>query len=126
VERGACLRGVSRLLVILPFFLSGRCFAQTYNGFNYTNNGTAVTITGYGGPGGAVTIPSSIPGVGTVASIGNSAFDYCSFTSVTIPSSVTNIGTGALYYCSSLTNVTIPSNVISSNYSGPNWGVSVG
>ena len=60
-----------------------------------TNNGT-ITITGYTGPGGAVTIPSTINGL-PVTSIGNYAFSNCtSLTSVTIPDSVTSIGLGAL------------------------------
>ena len=56
-----------------------------------TNNGT-ITITGYTGPGGAVTIPARSMAC-RVTSIGGEAFYNCtSLTSVTIADSVTNIG----------------------------------
>jgi hypothetical protein len=79
--------------------------------FAFTDNGTAATITGYVGAGGAVTIPSAIGGH-PVTSIGNGAFYLnTSLTIVTIPTSVTRIGSTAFQGCSSLTNVTLPNNV---------------
>src|SRR5712691_4247888 len=79
--------------------------------FTYTTNNGAITITGYTGPGGDVTIPDTINGY-PVTSIGYEAFYSCdSLTSVTIPNSVTSIGGYAFYYCTSLTNVTIPNSV---------------
>ncbi|MCX6921690.1 MAG: leucine-rich repeat domain-containing protein, partial [Verrucomicrobia bacterium] len=52
-----------------------------------TNNGT-ITITGYCGPGGNVTIPNTINGL-PVTSIGSNTFHNCwNLTSVTIPDSV--------------------------------------
>ena len=81
--------------------------------FTYgTNNGT-IAITGYYGPGGAVTIPDTINGL-PVTSIGYQAFWLCTnLTSVTIPTSITSIGQGAFYFCTSLTNITIPTSVTS-------------
>lgn len=103
--------------------------------FNYTTNNGTITITGYGGPGGAVTIPDTITGL-PVTSIGGGAFAYWPFlTSITIPNSVTNIGDNAFRYstilanatmgnsvrsigsdafasCPSLTNITIPESVL--------------
>jgi len=77
--------------------------------FTVTDNGTAVTITGYLGAGGAVTIPSTIGGK-PVTSIGNGAFyGLTALTSVTIPSSVTRIGNTAFQGCIGLTSVTLPS-----------------
>ena len=79
--------------------------------FTYTATATAVTITGYTGTGGAVTIPSSISGL-SVTSIGGSAFyAKTSLTSVTIPNSVTTIGSNAFSGCTGLTSVTIPNSV---------------
>jgi hypothetical protein len=81
--------------------------------FTYTTNNGTITITGYTGSGGAVSIPSIITGL-PVTSIGNSTFIYCSsLTSVTIPDSVTNIGNTAFCWCTNLTSVTIPSSVTS-------------
>jgi hypothetical protein len=103
----------SWLWLICLFCLPSRCFAQTYEGFSYTNSGTNITITGYAGPGGAVTIPSSIPGVsGTVTAIGFEAFfEHELLTGVAIPSSVTSIGYQAFGDCPGLTSITIPNSV---------------
>jgi hypothetical protein len=77
----------------------------------FTDNGTAVAITGYEGAGGAVTIPSTVGGK-PVTSIGNGAFyGLTALTSVTIPSSVTRIGDTAFQGCTGLTSVTLPSNL---------------
>ena len=83
------------------------------NQFTYiTNNGT-ITITGFTGPGGDVTIPDTINGY-PVTSIGNLAFAYCTnLTGVTIGDSVTSIGDYAFYSCTSLTSVTIGNGVTS-------------
>ena len=49
---------------------------------------------------------------GTVTSIGNYAFAYCTgLTSVTIPETVTAIKRGAFYFCERLTSVKIPDSV---------------
>jgi BspA type Leucine rich repeat region (6 copies) len=80
-----------------------------------TNNGT-ITITGYTGSGGAVTIPGMINGL-PVTSIGTNAFySSTNLTNVTIPNSVTNIGDAAFTFCSNLTNVTLSTNLTSLGY----------
>jgi hypothetical protein len=102
--------------------------------FTYTNTYGNITITGYIGAGGAVTIPDTIEGLpvtslgngvfsgcsnltsviisGSITNIGNSAFYECtSLISVTLPDSITSIGEGAFAYCSSLTSITIPYSV---------------
>src|ERR1035438_3637731 len=95
--------------LIAFFCLSRPCAGQTYNGFSYSVSGTDITITGYTGLGGAVTIPSTIPGVsGMVTSTGINAFQGCSgLTSVTISGIVTSIGGGAFMDCSGLTAITV-------------------
>lgn len=78
----------------------------------YTNNGTTITITGYTGSGGALTIPTMING--EPVAIGNAAFSgLTSLTSVNIPSGVTSIGANAFQGCTSLTTVTIGSGITS-------------
>ena len=101
-----------------------------------TNNNTEVQITGYHGPGGDITIPTSFDGkpvtslgngsfpvsIGngitsviipdTVRSIGSNAFFRSPLTSITIPDSVTSIGSMAFSSCE-LNSVTIPRNVAS-------------
>jgi hypothetical protein len=80
--------------------------------FNYTTNNGTITIAEYTGPGGAVTIPSTINGL-PVTSIGQEAFYQCTnMTSITIPDSVTSIETQAFEY-SGLTSITIPNSVTS-------------
>jgi BspA type Leucine rich repeat region (6 copies) len=89
--------------------------------FTYTTTNGTITITGYTGSGGAVTIPDTINGL-PVTSIANGlvipmgepagAFSECgSLTSVTVGNGVTNIGDYAFYECFSLTNITIGNGV---------------
>jgi hypothetical protein len=101
------------LLTAIFIALLTPCLAQAQ--YDYTTNadGTSLTITGYTGPGGALTIPSNIDGL-IVTNIGQGAFQgLTNLTSVTFPDSVTNIGAGAFADCDSLTNLTIPGSVIS-------------
>jgi len=79
--------------------------------FTYITTNGAITITGYTGSGGAVSIPATINGL-PVTSVGDYAFYETALTSVTIPNSVTNIGDYA-FANSPLTSVTIPASVIS-------------
>ena len=96
-------------LILLP--LAAPIAAQAQ--FSYATNAEAITLSGYSGPGGAVTIPSAIKGL-RVTDIGRNAFYNCTkLTSVSIPSSVTNIGAFAFKNCTSLTNATIPDSVTS-------------
>jgi hypothetical protein len=79
--------------------------------FTFTTNSGAITITGYTGPGGDVTIPPTIDGL-PVTRIGNGAFrQNFSLLSVTIPDSVTNIGYAVFNHCIALTNVTLSQNL---------------
>ena len=77
--------------------------AEIYRDFEYYYEGDSITINGYNGIGGEITIPSTINGK-SVTSIGGSAFEGCTgLTSITIPNSVTSIGRYAFYGCTGLT-----------------------
>jgi hypothetical protein len=102
-----------------------------------TNNGT-ITVTGYDGPHGDVSIPATINGLpvtgigdyafqnktsltnitipNSVIRIGNWAFSSNGLSSLTIPDGVTNIGYDAFLACTRLTSVTIGTNVTSIAY----------
>src|SRR6266540_3942987 len=71
--RTACATRQLPLLLIL-LLLAPPAVAQAQ--FNYTTNNGTITIMGYTGPGGAVTIPSTINGL-PVTRIGDQAFSYC-------------------------------------------------
>lgn len=98
---------VIQLLALLAAWLPAVAQAQF---LHTTNNGT-ITITGYTGPGGDVSIPDTINGW-PVIGIGYEAF-YSStkLTGISIPNSVTSIEARAFYSATSLTNVTIGSGV---------------
>ena len=86
---------------------------QTPADYTYTTSNDEITIAGYTGAGGAITIPSIIGGLPVVAIGYRSFFNQNGLTSATIPSSVTSIGNDAFLNCTSLTSVTIPSSVAS-------------
>jgi hypothetical protein len=96
------------LWLVLLLLLPGMAKAQ----FTFrTNADDTLTITGYTGPGGNVTIPGATNGM-AVTSIGPSAFFLLTNpTGITIPASVTNIDFQAFTECG-LTNVIIPDSVI--------------
>lgn len=102
-RKGVAALAGALLLLALPIAAQAQ--------FTYmTQNGT-VTITGYAGAGGNVTIPSAINGL-PVTSIGDEAFLYnYNLTGVTIPNSVTNIGDAAFEGCGDLARVTIPNTI---------------
>ena len=82
--------------VLLPLLLVLMLPAVVQAQFTFTTNNGTITIIGYAGPGGAVTIPDTINGC-PVTAIGTNAFYDCfSLTRVTIPSNVTGIGSGSL------------------------------
>jgi hypothetical protein len=96
-------------------FLLLRAAAAQGQDFTYTNTNSSITITGYTGPGGAVTIPSTIAGV-PVTSISDNAFiGVAVLTGITIPDSVTNLGEQAFFGCSSLASLSIGTGITSIN-----------
>ena len=90
--------------------LSPTALAGTYNGLEYSIEGSEVTITGFTGSG-DVTIPSQIGGY-SVTRIGERAFLYKeSLTSLVIPDSVKTIGAYSVSLCKNLKSVTIGNGV---------------
>lgn len=79
--------------------------------FNIITNNNTITIIGYDGLDGDVTIPDTVDGL-PVSDIGQLAFETSSvLTKVTIGNNVTNIGGTAFLSCSNLSDVIIPGNV---------------
>ena len=75
--------------------------------YTFTTNHGAITITGYTGSGGAVSIPTNINSL-PVTSIGDYAlYGYNNLTSVTIGTNVTSIGSGAFGGCTNLSAITV-------------------
>src|SRR6266487_1186000 len=100
-------RGFNIVCIFASLLLPPLAQAQ----FNYTTNKGVVTITGYTGTNGIVTIPSTIVGL-PVTTIASFAFyQKTVLTNVTIPDSVTNIGSSAFFNCRRMTNVTLSTNV---------------
>ncbi len=98
----------SRLLASVLFLLPFAVQAQ----FTYTTNNHTITITGYTGSGGAVTVPNTITGL-PVTDIGSYAFEYSGVISVTLGANLVHIGDSAFYGCASLGSITIPDGVVS-------------
>jgi hypothetical protein len=82
-----------------------------------TNNGT-ITITGYTGVGGDITIPDSTNGLPVTAIKEGAFIGLTSLASVSIPGTVTNIGLDAFRGCSGLTAIIVDSQ--NSTYSSTN------
>src|SRR3982751_691556 len=96
-----------KLGILITIFVSA-LVTQAHAQFTFTTNSGAITITKYTGPGGDVTIPSTINGL-PVTTIGSGAFWQCfTLLNVTIPNTVTNIGYLAFDHCIAMTNVTLP------------------
>ena len=100
-----CLVGLLLLLLTLPAVVQAQDYSYT------TNADNTITITGYTGDGGDVTVPDTIENL-PVTSIGDWAFWFnTNLTNVTVGTNVTSIGYAAFYCCTSLTGVTIPNSV---------------
>jgi len=89
--KGTTMKTLLALLGLILLTAPLAATAQQFGDFTYSSDGTAITITGYTGAGGAVIIPDAISGL-PVTRLGIQAFFVSSLTSVTIPGSVTEIG----------------------------------
>jgi hypothetical protein len=105
---------------VWPFLLSVLLFAppasqaqEFYSAPYYCTinpGNTTVTISSYGGSGGAVVIPETISGY-LVTGIGEDAFYFAeNVTSVTIPSGVTNISDGAFLNSTNIAAINVATN----------------
>lgn len=104
--------GCARLRITLWLMLAWAVLlsplaAQQSGDFTYSSDGSAITITGYTGAGGAVTIPDTIAGL-PVQTIGENAFrGKAGLTHVTIPNSVISIKPWAFLDCSNLLSIDV-------------------
>jgi hypothetical protein len=130
------------LLLILPAVVEAQftgpgpfSYTDNYGTWTYATNQGAVTITAYTGPGGEVTVPSTIDGLPVSFIDGqvelpngwSGAFEWCaSLTSVTIPSSVIYLGEYAFADCTTLTSAYFEGSVPECDYHGvfSYWGLS--
>lgn len=114
------------------YYLAGRAgWGATFAGvttsvwipYTYVVQNGAFRLTGYFGPGGAVTVPETIEGL-PVTEIGLDVFAYLpDLTSLTIPAGITNIEGAALnapfYQCPSLASIAVdPRNQFYSSLDG--------
>jgi len=113
-----CARGfiLATGIVLAGLCLAGPALADmtgTTGGMTISDNGTAVTITGYTADLPAnVTVPATINGH-PVTAIGDSAFEESSLTTISLPNSITSIADDAFYKARSLTSIVIPNSVTS-------------
>ena len=84
--------------------------ADQYGDFQYSSDGTTITILGYTGTSPVITIPDRISEL-PVANIGPWAFYGANTYSIIIPDAVGSIGESAFRGCGSLTNLNIPNSV---------------
>lgn len=113
---------------IIPAIFLGSAWAETFENFTYTTDGTSVTITSCSGSPPALVIPSEIAGlpVTVIAGLGSTApFPQNSWrsavTSISIPEGVTTITGSSLKSFSSLASIVLPQSVTelgSSTFSG--------
>ena len=98
------------------FLLSAVLSSQAQ--FNCTTNDVGVSVTGYTGPGGAVTVPDTINYLPVTCIADEAFYGRSDITSLDIPDTVTSLGNYTFYNCASLSSVTLPIDLLSvGNYS---------
>lgn len=102
---------MKRSIQLSAFGLATLLISSTTAGaedYLYEVSSGTITITGYTGPGGVVSVPSRINGL-PVASIGQMAFRDCStVTRVRLPEGVTTISDWAFWGCTALEDLELP------------------
>jgi lysophospholipase L1-like esterase len=106
IQRFSAISSWHKLLLILCGMAHPVSAAQSGD-FTYTVNGSAITLTGYTGPGGDVSIPDVINNQPVTAIAAKAFQNKPGLTGVTIPASVTSIVTSAFSIDSNLTAITV-------------------
>jgi hypothetical protein len=111
------MAAVSVIIALIATLIAdaGMVSAEQYGDFEYrlVDGGRGAEITGYTGPGGAVTIPGAISGR-PVVSVGNGSFRSClTITSVKVPDTVITINERAFQNCPLLTSADLGRGVVS-------------
>lgn len=108
----SCRKNGARMLCALMVFWGCLPFVANAQFSCVTNtDGVSVTITGYSGTGGAVTIPDTINGLTVVAIGNNSIWFNTNITSLTVTNDTISIGSQSFLRSSVLTNVVLGSGV---------------
>ena len=89
------------LLLAVPVDMQGQLL--------FTTNNNVITVTGYSGSAGALTIPSVTNGYPVTIIAANAFNSLTSLTAVTIPTSITNLGQSAFFDCTGLKSVSLTS-----------------
>jgi hypothetical protein len=104
---------IAIMMVTILLCISSQVKAAQDGDYTYSIIEGKAQINGYTGPGGDITIPSSLRGF-PVTSIGDLAFQSCTgLTGIDIPQGVTSIGVAAFNGCTNLANISIPQGVLS-------------
>lgn len=84
--------------------------------FTYVKDGDGVTVTGYLGAGGEVTVPATLGGL-PVCAIGDRAFaDRNDVTAVVLPVGILRVGWFAFSGCVSLARISLPGSITAISY----------
>ncbi len=101
-------------IVSMVALLAAPAVVQAQYSFTTNADGITVTLTGYSGVGGNITIPATNDTGLTVTSIGTNAFaNLTNLTGVAIPGSVTEVGDSAFQNCYFLINATFANGLVS-------------
>jgi hypothetical protein len=111
------MKTICPISLVLPLLLPLAASAQ----FNYDTNsgGLSITITGYTGSGGSVTIPAATNGLPITGIAAFAFFFDQNVTNVTIPANITNIGEAPFDDCQGLKAISVnPTNLYYSSAGG--------
>src|SRR5215471_5922291 len=92
--------------LFLVLLLTAKAVAQSQD-FTYTTNNGEIAITGYTGPGGAVSVPSAINQLPVTGLDSTAFFSGSQMTSLSLPSTLKSIGVFEFQYCANLTSITV-------------------